>query len=476
MLFSGLLGGSTGATFGETIALDSSGNIYIAGYTSAADFILLSPAQSGTNGTPDGFVVKVTAAGATVYSTYFGGSGADEFLGVAADANGNAWLTGFTSSTDFPLKSATQGTYGGATDAMVVKLTSSGGLAFSTYMGGSSLDEGLGVFVDGQNNAYVTGYTNGFFPSSPGVIQSAFQGGSDIFVTKYGSVGSVVYSTLLGGSGIDEGLGIAVDSSVNAYVVGQTSSSAFVPPNPAGGAQAVYGGGTDAFVAKLNPTATALVYFTYLGGAAFDAGTAITIDGNGNAYLGGYAESAGLATAGAAQTLYAGGWDGFAAKLNPTGTSFNYLTYLGGSRNDEILGLAIDGGGNAYVTGYTDSSNLPTVNPLQAALPGNSTSLLQTTNSGGSWSALDGNIPGAVLDISPDPVNSGTIVVATEQGIYRTTNGGTSWTQQYNSFFGSASLSRSPVTPTTIYFVQGNGTVRVSTDNGVTWTNHGDLH
>ena len=473
-----LLGGSTGNTFGEKIALDSLGNIYLTGYTSAADFITGSGQfQTGTNGPPDGFVTSVSAAGKLAYSTYFGGSGTDEFLGIAADANGNAWVTGSSNSTDFPLMNATQAVYGGGTDAVVVKLTSSGALAFSTYLGGSSIDVGEGIAVDGLNNAYVTGYTGGSFPTTPGVIQPAFQGGDDIFVAKYSSAGSVVYSTLLGGPSNDLGFGIAVDATGDAYVAGFTASAAFVPPNPPGGAQAVYAGGTDdAFVAKLNPTATALGYFTYLGGTNADFVDAIALDSTGNVFVAGYTGSAGIATPGAAQTVYAGGYDGFAAKLNSTGTTFNYITYLGGNRNEFLFGVAVDGGGNAYLTGSTESANLPTALPIQAALT-DSRSLLQTTNSGTSWSGFDGNIPGAIFDISPDPIASGTIIVTTDQGIYRTTNGGTSWTQQFSglfgSIFGSLFLGRSPVTPSTIYEVLNNGSTSISTDNGVTWTTKG---
>jgi hypothetical protein len=450
LVLSSLLGGSTNTTNGERVALDSSGNIYLAGYTSAADFAGSNPLQSGTNGAPDGFITKLNPGGAgVIYSTYFGGSAADEFYGIAADSNGNAWVTGYTSSTDFPLMNATQSVFGGgSSDAVVVKLTSSGALAFSTFLGGNSTDSAFGIFVDGFNNAYLTGYTNGSFPTTPGVIQPAFQGGSDVFVAKYSSTGSVVYSTLLGGSGTDQGAGIAVDSTGNAYVTGATSSAAFVPANPPGGAQAVYGGGTDAFAFKLNPTATALVYFTYLGGANGDLGEGIGIDGAGNAYIGGFTTSAGIATNGAAQSVFGGGNDGFVAQLNPTGTKFNYVTYLGGSRDDFVLGLAVDGTGNAYVTGYTNSANLPAVLPVQAALA-NPASLSQTTNSGTAWSAFDGNIPGAVLDISPDPVTSGTIVVSSDQGIYRTANGGALWTQEFGggAIFASIYLARSPATP-----------------------------
>ena len=199
------------------------------------------------------------------------------------------------------------------------------------------------------------------------------------------------------------------------------------------------------------------------------------MDAANNAYIGGTTNSSGLATSGAAQTIPGGANDGFVAKLNSAGSAFIYVTYLGGSRNEDLTGLAVDGSGNVYVGGYTDSTNFPIVSAVQPTLPGNGISLFNTTNSGSVWSAFDSNIPGAVFDISLNP-GSGSEVVLTESGIYRTVNGGSSWSQQFPGGYSSygSYLSRSPVTPSTVYAVSCCSSFYRSTDDGVTWSYGGN--
>jgi Beta-propeller repeat/S-layer homology domain len=480
IVYSTLLGGSTGSSASQSIALDSLGQMYIAGYTSASDFPIANAYQGGLNVNQDAFVTVINAAGtALVYSTYIGGSNTDQFQGIAVDSTGAAWVAGSTSSFDFPLLNATQAASGGGQDAVLVKLNPSGTLAFSTYLGGSNTDQANGVAIDSSGSAYVTGQTLGDFPATSGVLQSTNQGSWDAFIAKFTTNGAETYATLLGGSGTDEGIAIAADTAGNAYVTGLTYS-ATIPGAPAGGAQTTLGGLADAFVAKFNPSGTALQYFTFLGGTGLDQGNAIAVDINGDAYFAGYTGSAGLATAGAAQPAIAGGYDGFAAELNPAGTAFTYVTYLGGNRQDQINGMALDSAGNIYLAGQTDSTNFPTISALQPVLPGNGVSLAETTNSGATWAAFDTNIPGAVFDMSPDPVNPGTFVVGTEQGIYRTTNGGAVWTQQFPGVFLNVALSRSPANSNTIY-AEGqlpcssctSSGIYLSTDNGVTWTLQG---
>jgi len=183
----------------------------------------------------DGFVSEINAAGtAFLYSTYYGGSGADRFQAIAVDSTGAAWVAGYTSSTDFPVVSPVQPTSGGGTDAVVVKLNPSGVPVFSTYLGGSSTDEANGVAVDSSRNAYVTGYTSGAFPATSGIFQSSNNGSSNVFVAKFNSTGSELYATLLGGTGSDMGQAIAADAGGNAYVTG-SSSSASIPNAPTGG-------------------------------------------------------------------------------------------------------------------------------------------------------------------------------------------------------------------------------------------------
>jgi uncharacterized protein (TIGR03437 family) len=481
IVFSTLLGGATGPSQGQGIAVDSAGNIYLAGYTSAADFPVDNAFQwgldtfSGYSNYSNGFVTKINPGGtAVLYSTYIGGSGTDQLRGIAVDSAGSVWVAGWTGSADFPVLSAANAASGPG--AVVLKLDSSGALIFSTCLGGSAV-QGNAVAVDASGNAYVAGSADNTFQATPGGFQSVNQGGQDAFVAKFTSTGSEVYATFLGGAGGDAGYGIAADSNGNAYATGSTSSTAF-PGAPGGGAQPTNAGGGDAFIAKVNPTGTALVYFTFFGGKAVDQGNAIAVDAPGNAYVAGYTASPGLASAGAAQTALAGGYDGFIAKLNPAGTAFNYVTYLGGNRQDQINGLALDGSGNVYVAGQTESANFPVQSAVEPAIPGGGVTLYQTLNSGTSWSALDTNISGAVFDISADPVTSGTIVVATEQGIYRTTNNGVSWAQQLAGPFFAASLSRSPANPPTIYTAVAAGSaddLYVSTNGGLSWTLQGNL-
>jgi uncharacterized protein (TIGR03437 family) len=475
IVYSTIFGGDLvfGSQSPSGIQLDASGNILIAGSTTALDFPTVNAAQSAysTNEASDAFITKINPAGtALIYSTYLGGTSESVANGLAVDANGAAWITGFTQAIDFPVLNAAQSTLGSSGEnAFVAKLNASGVLQFSTYLGGSAGDLGEGITTDSAGNAYVTGYGSGTFPTTAGVLQTSNQGVNDAFVVKYSSTGSVIYSTLLGGTGNDFGYGITVDSSGNAYIAGYSTSSAFTGA-PAGGAQQTNQGDGDAFVAKLNATGTALLYFTFLGGAGLDSAGPILLDSSLNAYMGGHTQSAGIATAGAAQTTLDGMADGFVAKLNAAGTAFDYVTYIGGLRSDSVSGLALDGSGNVYVTGSTDSNDFPTVSAVEPSFPGGGVTLAGSTNSGASWSAFDANIPGAVFDVSLSPAGTSGVVL-TENGVYRTVNNGTSWTPQLARPFGNPGsyLSRSPAAQATIYAILSQEIYR-STDDGVTWS------
>jgi len=294
--------------------------------------------------------------------------------GIAVDGLGNAYVTGYTSSTDFPTASPLQPANGGGTDAFVAKLNASGSaLLYSTYLGGNSGDFASGIAVDGSGNAYVTGWTSStnFPTASP--LQPALAGGSDAFVAKLNAAGSaLLYSTYLGGSGSEaEFLSstgrIAVDGSGNAYVTGVTSSRDFPTVNPL---QPALAGFLDTFVAKLNAAGSALLYSTYLGGSVRggsgifgDYSFGIAVDGSGNAYVIGMTESLDFPTVSPLQPNYGGGtFDAFVSKLNAAGSALLYSTYLGGSSFDGGGGgIAVDGSGNAYVFGNTDSVNFPGV-------------------------------------------------------------------------------------------------------------------
>jgi Beta-propeller repeat len=238
-------------------------------------------------------------------------------------------------------------------------------LVYSTYLGGSSLEFGRDNAVDGAGSAYVTGMTDSAdFPTTPGAFDASDNPNSDAFVTKLNPGGStLVYSTYLGGSGQDFGQGIEVDSTGSAYVVGRANAADF--PTTPGAFDTVYNGGFfgDAFVAKLSPSGSALLYSTYLGGGGNDQTDAIALDAAGSAYVSGYTDSTDFPTTpGAFDTTLgpAGFTDAFATKLSPGGSSLVYSTYLGGGDPDFGSGIAVDGAGSAYVTGVSDSTDFPT--------------------------------------------------------------------------------------------------------------------
>ncbi len=375
--------GASGDDFGGSITVDAAGNAYVIGTTNSTEFPTTSgafqPACSGCFGyIRDAFVTKLNPTGSgLVYSTYLGGSGDDNGITIAVDTAGNAYVSGTTGSTNFP---TTLGAFqpafggGGGGDAFVTKLNPTGsGLVYSTYLGGSDHDAANSIAVDGIGNAYLAGLTSSTnFPTTLGAFQSTFGGETDAFVTKLNPTGSgLVYSTYLGTSGDDYGEHIAVDASGNAYVTGYTDSTNF--PTTLGAFQPAFGGGPrDAYVTKLDPTGSALVYSTYLGGSDDDGGFGIAVDATGNAYVSGITDSTNFPTTlGAFQPTFGGGpEDTFVTKLNPTGSGLVYSTYLGTSGDDEGGSIAVDASGNAYVTGYTDSTNFPTANAFQPTLNG----------------------------------------------------------------------------------------------------------
>jgi hypothetical protein len=384
LVYSTYLGGS-GDDWSWGIAVDSSGNAYVTGPTASRNFPTANALQASNRGSNDAFVTKLNAAGsALVYSTYLGGSGEDGGSAIAVDSSGNAYVTGLTSSRNFPTANAVQASYGGGMyDAFVTKLNAAGSaLVYSTYLGGSDEDGGSGIAVDSSGNAYVTGMTNSSNFPTANALQASNRGSNDAFVTKLNAAGSaLVYSTYLGGSGDEVGL-IAVDSSGNAYVTGETSSGNFPTANAL---QASSGGGrSDAFVTKLNAAGSALVYSTYLGGSGEEGGSGIAVDSSGNAYVTGYTGSSNFPTANALQASNRGSNDAFVTKLNATGSALVYSTYLGGSGSDEGWGIAVDSSGSVYVTGLTDSSNFPTANALQASNRGADDAFVTKLNAAGS--------------------------------------------------------------------------------------------
>ena len=387
LIYSTFLGGS-GGDGGGGIAVDRTGNAYVIGTTSSTDFPTMNPLQPTYGGGQwDAFVTKFNPTGsALVYSTYLGGSGNDYGYGIALDGADNAYVTGNTNSTDFPTLNALMPQYSGPDPtAFVAKLTPTGVLVYSTYWGGG-YSLGQGIAADSAGDAYVTGFTESSdFPTTPGAYQTVCNPRNDCatygsgFVTEFNPTGSaLVFSTYFGGPWGGWPGAIALDSTGNVYLTGIAGRD-FPLMNPA---QSAYGGG---FVAKLNSTGSALVYSTYLGGTfthynyeSADYGNSIAVDGTGSAYVTGITRSTNFpVTPGAFQTVCGGNavncidlGDAFVAKLNPTGSTFIYSTYLGGRGSDIGTGIAVDSAGNAYVTGSTESANFPTVNSLQSKFGG----------------------------------------------------------------------------------------------------------
>jgi hypothetical protein len=301
-----------------------------------------------------------------VYCGYLGGSGDDYGDGIAVDSSGNAYVTGGTSSTEstFPKTAGPDLTYNGNyDDAFVAKVKLDGttvNLVYCGYIGGSSIERGNGIAIDGSGNAYVTGETNSTqatFPVAlgPDLTQN---GGSDAFVAKVNPTGSaLIYCGYIGGSGYDYGRGIAVDGSGNAYVSGYTYSNEATFPETVG-PDLTQNGNDDAFVAKVNPAGTALVYCGYIGGSGEDYDLGIAVDGSGNAYVTGetYSTQATFPVALGPDLTRNGGKDAFVAKVNSSGSGLVYCGYIGGSSDDFGRGIAVDGSGNAFVTGQTYST------------------------------------------------------------------------------------------------------------------------
>ncbi len=349
-------------TIGPAIAVDGSGNAYVTGWTYSSDFPTQNPSQT-YQGNWDVFVSKFSSSGnSLIYSTYLGGESHDYGFDIAVDVNGNAYVTGRTASTNFPTRNPYQASNQGDVDVFVTKLCNSGdSLIYSTYLGGQSSDRAFGIAVDGSGNAYVSGFTEGSDFPTVNPYQIN-QADDDAFVTKLSSSGnSLIYSTYLGGGWRDGGYGITVDDSGNAYVTGFTESSDFPTQNP----HQTYQGGFDAVVTKLSSSGDSLVYSTYLGGGEEDCGYGIAVDGSGNAYVTGVTSSFDFPTQNPCQT-YHGSYDAFVTKLCISGDSLIYSTYLGGESYDYGLGDAVDFSGNAYVTGITSSSDFPIQNPYQS--------------------------------------------------------------------------------------------------------------
>lgn len=313
LLFSTYLGGSADESIGG-IKVDASGNIYVGGSTRSSNFPTVNAVQPNSAGEYDCFITKFSPAGnSLVYSTYLGGLASDSGQGFTADAQGNAYITGVTISRDYPVSAgAFQTVKSGTDDAFVTKLGPSGAIVYSTYFGGNGVDNAREIIADSQGNAVITGFTRSLNLPRRNAFQTQLLGSVDSFITKVNSDGkSLVFSTLLGGSILESGFGLAVDGNDNVYATGRTNSGDFPLKKPL----ADFGGVDDIYVTKFTPEG-ALLFSTPLGGDSNDLGTAAVADEAGNVYVTGLADFGLVTTPGAFQSAPAGGTDAFVAKIN----------------------------------------------------------------------------------------------------------------------------------------------------------------
>lgn len=427
------------------IAVDANGQAYVHSSTSSRNIPVVNALQpTFRGGTFDAFLFKLNAQGnELVYSTYLGGNDNDFGGGIAVDAEGNAYLTGETNSTNFPTVNAAQPTKrGGITESYVSKLNAAGtAFLYSTYLGGSG-NEHAGnpdgrIAIDSQGNAYVTGITTSTnFPTVNGLRKSYGGGANDAFVTKYNSQGQYVYSTYLGGSATDEAYDIAADDAGNAYVVGFTSSANFPVVNAL---FATKSGGNDVFITKLNSNGSALVFSTFYGGSSEDVGYSIAVDGASRVYFTGYTTSSNFPVNRAIDSSINGGQDAFVAVLSQTGGEPVYSTYLGSTANDRANCIALDATGSVYITGITSSSQFPvTAGAAQTQYRGGGDAFIAkiTDRTGSVQFASDAltvseNGSEALIEVTRTEGSEGTLTVA-----YASANGTASADADYSAVSG----------------------------------------
>jgi len=343
-LWSSYVGGNREDT-GKGIAVDAWGNVLMTGETFSPGWTRGGFDTSFNGVNSDAFVAKLSPSGGHLWSTYVGGSSDDEGSGIAVDGSGNVLVTGGTTSSGWTSGGFDTSFNGGYSDAFVARLSGSGGHLWSTYLGGSYDDYGTGIAVDGSGNVLVTG---GSFSESwtSGGFDTIWDGGADAFVAKLSLSGGYLWSTYLGGIGNDVGNGIGVDGSGNVLVMGETGSSGWTSD----GFDIRLDGGMDGFVGKLSPSGEHL-WSTYLGGSSYDGGSGIAVDSSGNVLVTGDTKSSSWF-----DTSFNGVEDAFVVKLSPSGSPL-WGIYVGGYYEDYGTGIAVDGSGNVLVTGYTESSD-----------------------------------------------------------------------------------------------------------------------
>ncbi len=473
IVYSTFLGGDS-FDHGEGIAVDSSGNAYVAGFTESPGYPVTTGAHNTHFDSRDPIVVvsKLNPNGnGLVYSTFLGGSRSSHGYAIAVDSYGNAYVTGSTYSSDFPVTDGAYDTsHNGSNDVFAVKLNPSGSnLLYSTLIGGKGYDRGFSIAVDTNGNAHITGLTSGGsgtpFPTTAGAFDTSInvsvQWKYDIFVTKVNASGSdLLYSTFLGNCVLENRNGIAVDSFGNAFVSGSTDSPEYPVTS---GAFDTSCSGVDVFVTKLNTSGTGLVYSTFIGGNGNDYGQGIAVDISGNAYVTGYTSSPDYPSTSGAYDTSCSGRDVFVTQLTADGGGLLYSTFIGGSGEDYGHGIAIDNSGNLFLCGVTRSSDYPVT-----------AGAFDVTFNGGYWNAFatklnaeSGLVYSTYLGISSDLYHSITgiaidgmggvyVAGATNSPLYPVSSD--SFDRAFNGGFHDIFVTKLEMTP--------NGPLAVTSPNG----------
>jgi hypothetical protein len=474
VVYSTYLGGS-GTDYVDGLAVDAAGNVYVGGFTNSGNFPVLGAFQSKRATVYDVFVTKLTASGSLVYSTYLGGDYLDYISAVAVDSSGSVYITGQTASSNFPLQNPLQNVRRGATDAFITKLTPSGsGLVFSTYFGGTSHDYSFDIGLDAANNIHICGYTASIDFPTLNPVQAVKKSGNEGFLTKLNSSATaIVYSTYLGGNGADYANGLTLDTAGNVYVLGDTAAADFPVRNAV---QPTRGGGIDGFVAKFTPSGS-MSFATYVGGSGSDAIRSAYIDPAGNIYATGETTSTNLPVVQPFQANNGGSVDAFLFKLNASATAFELMTYFGGSGEEEPIRLVADASGQIFIVGVTASTNLPVANATQATSGGGRDAFVAQFNPSLSTLLFGTYLGGTGDDYGGEIVidGAGNLIVA---GYTQSTNFPTMQPFQpfsaggIDAFVSKLSVCSFSLSPTTqsLGFAGGAGSFVVNAGNGCSWT------
>ncbi|HLQ36211.1 MAG TPA: SBBP repeat-containing protein, partial [Planctomycetota bacterium] len=431
LLYATYLGGS-GSEEVRGIAVDPGGGVAAVGWTLSTDFPVTAGAVQPTFGGTsqvlsigDAFVAHLAPGGGSLLgATYLGGLLEESGEAVEIDASGAMTVAGWTSSPNFPVSAGAfqpnlHGPLTLQTDGFLARVSSDAHtLVFSTYFGGNFHDQLLGLKVDGLGTAFVVGWSGSAnFPVTSNAYRTSIAGDDDIVVAHFSATGGLIWSTYLGGLGVDIGHAIALDSAGNVWIAGSTGSTNF--PTTAGAGQRQLAGGRDGFLAELDNSGSSLLYGAYLGGPGDEIIRALAIEANGNKLLVGEASDGFPTTANALQPGFGGGsLDGLIIELDAAGSTVTFASYLGGVNEDVFGAVATSPGGSAVIAGWTWSPDWPTtVGAFQRSLHGIEDGCvlrLDTLSFGGRFAFGGGDDLGSTLFVPDTEVGMLALAVANQ--------------------------------------------------------------